>query len=166
MLGPNHPLAKGRGSQIAPPNRFGGTYHELDFEHLEHDEDYLESLRNRRTEYLPDRSRTIVAENNSPDVGFRYSINPYRGCAHGCAYCYARPTHEYLGFNAGLDFESKIMVKENAPELFRAFLSRESWKPEPIGLSGVTDCYQPAERDYRLNAQAALKSPRKPGSRC
>ena len=80
-------------------------------------------------------------------MGFRYSINPYRGCAHGCGYCYARPTHEYLGFNAGLDFETKIMVKEDAPELFRAFLARDGWAAQPIAISGVTDCYQPAERD-------------------
>ena len=150
MPDPNHPLAKGRGSQIDPPNRFGGTYHEVELENLEHDEDYLDGLRRRATEYLPDRSRTIVAENDSPDVGFRFSINPYRGCSHGCAYCYARPTHEYLGFNAGLDFETKIMVKEDAPELFRAFLARGGWGAHPIALSGVTDCYQPAERHYRL----------------
>jgi DNA repair photolyase len=77
-------------------------------------------------------------------------VNPYRGCAHGCAYCYARNTHEYLGYNAGLDFETKILVKVNAPELLREFLSRDSWQPEPITFSGVTDCYQPAERAYRL----------------
>ena len=150
MPDPNHPLAKGRGSQIDPPNRFGGTYHEVELENLEHDEDYLDGLRRRATECLPDRSRTIVAENDSPDVGFRFSVNPYRGCSHGCAYCYARPTHEYLGFNAGLDFETKIMVKEDAPELFRAFLARDGWGAHPIALSGVTDCYQPAERHYRL----------------
>jgi len=150
MLDPNRPLAKGRGSQIEPPNRFGGTHYEIDFEHLEHDENYLEGLRHRLTEYLPDRSKTIVAENDSPDVGFRFSINPYRGCSHGCSYCYARPTHEYLGFNAGLDFETKIMVKEDALDLFRAFLARASWAAHPIAMSGVTDCYQPAERNYRL----------------
>ena len=83
-------------------------------------------------------------------MGFRYSINPYRGCAHGCSYCFARPTHEYLGFNAGLDFETKIMVKEDAPDLFRSFLSKKGWQGEPIAVSGVTDCYQPAERSYRL----------------
>src|SRR5262249_35242045 len=77
-------------------------------------------------------------------------LNPYRGCSHGCAYCYARPTHEYLGFSAGLDFETKILVKEAAPELFRAFLARDRWQPEPIALSGVTDPYQPAERDFCL----------------
>jgi DNA repair photolyase len=144
------PIAKGRGSQINPPNRFGGPWYEADFEQVEHDEDYLTSLRNRPTEYIPDNSRSIVTENNSPDVGFRFSINPYRGCAHGCSYCYARPYHEYLGWNAGLDFETKILVKEKAPQLFREFLGRDSWQPEPIAMSGVTDCYQPAERQYRL----------------
>jgi len=150
MPDPDRPLAKGRGSQIEPPNRFGGTHHEVDFEHLEHDEDYLEGLRDRPTVYMADRSKSIVAENDSPDVGFRYSINPYRGCSHGCSYCYARPTHEYLGFNAGLDFETKVMVKEDAPDLFRAFLARASWQGHPIAMSGVTDCYQPGERTYRL----------------
>ncbi len=144
------PFVRGRGSQIDPPNLFERTYRELDLEQVEDDEDYLAGLAHRPTEYLADRSRTIVAENDSPDVGFRYSINPYRGCLHGCSYCFARPTHEYLGFNAGLDFESKIMVKEDAPELFREFLGRDGWVPEPIAVSGVTDCYQPAERDYRL----------------
>src|SRR5215472_7969432 len=95
-------------------------------------------------------TRTIIATNDSPDVGFTHSMNPYRGCSHGCAYCYARPTHEYLGLSAGLDFESKIFVKEAAAELFREFLSRPKWQPEPIALSGVTDPYQPAERQFLL----------------
>ena len=150
MSDAKRPIAKGRGSQINPPNRFGGPHHEIDFEYLEHDTEYLESLQKPATEYIPDRSKSIVAENDSPDVGFRYSINPYRGCSHGCSYCYARQTHEYLGFNAGLDFETKIMVKEDAPELFREFLARKNWVPEPIALSGVTDCYQPAERQFKL----------------
>jgi DNA repair photolyase len=144
------PEVRGRGSQLDPPNRFGGPVYEPDLEQVEGDEEYLESLRTRATEYLPDASRTIVAKNDSPDVGFTYSINPYRGCAHGCSYCYARPTHEYFGLNAGLDFETKIFVKERAPELFREFLSRDAWKPEPIAISGVTDCYQPAERRFGL----------------
>jgi DNA repair photolyase len=146
----NRPRAKGRGSQIDPPNRFGGPHHVPDLEQVEHDAEYLAALRDRPTEYLPDQSRTIVTENDSPDVGFRYSVNPYRGCAHGCPYCYARPTHEYLGLSAGLDFETKIFVKEAAPDLFREFLGRERWRPEPVALSGVTDPYQPAERDFRL----------------
>jgi DNA repair photolyase len=146
----DRPLAKGRGSQINPPNRFGGPWYELDFEQIENDPEYLESLRTRPTEYIPDNSKSIVSENNSPDIGFRYSINPYRGCSHGCSYCYARPTHEYLGWSAGLDFEMKILVKEKAPQLFREFLCQDSWNPEVIVMSGVTDCYQPAERQYRL----------------
>jgi DNA repair photolyase len=149
-MGNKRPHAKGRGSQLNPPNRFGGPIHILDLAEVEHDEDYLASLVSQRTEYISDRSQTIVAENQSPDIGFRYSMNPYRGCSHGCSYCYARQTHEYLSLNAGLDFETKILVKEAAPELFRTFLSREKWVPEPIIMSGVTDCYQPAERTYRL----------------
>lgn len=146
----NRPRAKGRGSQIDPPNRFGGPHHTPELEHVEHDQEYLDRLHNRPTEYILDHARTVVTENNSPDVGFRYSINPYRGCSHGCPYCYARQTHEYLGFSAGLDFETKILVKEAAPDLFREFLSREKWRPEPIALSGVTDPYQPAERQFQL----------------
>jgi DNA repair photolyase len=99
---------------------------------------------------LPDASKSIIAENDSPDVGFRYSINPYRGCEHGCAYCYARPTHELLGMDAGLDFETKVLVKHQAAELLRAELARPSWSVETIAISGVTDCYQPAERRFRL----------------
>jgi DNA repair photolyase len=144
------PVAKGRGSQLDPPNRFGGPVHILDLAEVEHDQEYLDGLRNRPTEYLPDRSRSIVSENDSPDISFRYSVNPYRGCSHGCSYCYARQTHEYLGLNAGLDFETKIFVKEDAPEQLREFLSRDRWQPEPIAFSGVTDCYQPAERNFRL----------------
>src|SRR5581483_3169997 len=149
MANSDRPKPKGRGSQLNPPNRFGGPHYELDLEQVEHDAEYLESLKNLPTEYFPDHSRSVVTENDSPDVGFRYSINPYRGCSHGCSYCYARPTHEYLGLSAGLDFESKIFVKEDAPELFREFLSKETWKPEEIVMSGVTDPYQPAERDFQ-----------------
>jgi DNA repair photolyase len=98
------------------------------------------------TQIFRDSSRTIIARNDSPDVGFDASINPYRGCEHGCVYCYARPTHEYLGFSAGLDFETKIMVKEDAPELLRRELSSPRWQPRPLALSGVTDPYQPIER--------------------
>jgi DNA repair photolyase len=135
---------------LRPPTRFGGPLYVLDPDHLEPDADYLDALHNPATQYFPDRSRSVVTENDSPDVGFRFSLNPYRGCLHGCAYCYARPTHEFLGFNAGLDFETKIAIKEAAPDLFREFLARDSWNPEPIALSGVTDPYQPVERQYRL----------------
>jgi DNA repair photolyase len=147
---PNPPAPKGRGSHLNPPNRFGLPLYEPDLEHVQHDTDYLERLGKPPTEFIVDRSRSVVTENHSPDVPFRYSLNPYRGCEHGCAYCYARPTHEYLGFNAGLDFETKVVVKEDAPELFREFLARGAWVPEPVTLSGVTDCYQPAERRFRV----------------
>src|SRR5581483_5782499 len=140
---------KRRGAHGNPPNRFGIPHHEPDYSQRDADE-LLQELQEVPTEYIPDRTRTVVTENASPDVGFRYSINPYRGCSHGCAYCYARPTHEYLGYGAGLDFETKILVKESAPELLREFLSRDTWRPEPIALSGVTDPYQPAEYRYRL----------------
>ncbi len=103
-----------------------------------------------RTEFLPDASRTVIARNASPDIGFDASINPYRGCEHGCAYCYARPTHEYLGFSAGLDFETRIMVKHDAPDLLRRELSAQNWLPQRVAMSGVTDCYQPIERKLGL----------------
>jgi DNA repair photolyase len=139
------------GSHINPPNRFESTYTEPDLEQLEWDDEYLSQP--RRIEYLDDQSKSIVTENDSPDLNFRYSVNPYRGCAHGCSYCYARPFHEYLGYNAGLDFETKIMVKREAPRLFRDFLSRSDWEPELIAFSGITDCYQPAEREFQLTRQ-------------
>jgi DNA repair photolyase len=102
------------------------------------------------TTLLRDVSRSVIATNDSPDVGFDASINPYRGCEHGCVYCYARPTHEYLGMSAGLDFETKILVKEDAPELLRRELSSPKWRPRLLVMSGVTDCYQPAEKRLRL----------------
>lgn len=141
------------GSMIDPPNRFDKTQSEPDLEHLEWDQEYLSQLHERRVEYLTDASKTIVSENNSPDIPFRYSLNPYRGCLHGCSYCYARNSHEYLGFNAGLDFETKIVVKHDAALLFREFLSKDAWQPEEVVFSGVTDCYQPAEREFRLTRQ-------------
>ena len=147
---PSTPGPKGRGSHLNPTNRFTLIQYEDDFEHLEFEPEAVQELTRPATEYFADHARSIVAENDSPDVPFRYSVNPYRGCSHGCAYCYARPTHEYLGLNAGLDFETKVFVKRDAAGLFRDFLARESWKPEPITLSGVTDCYQPAERHFRL----------------
>jgi DNA repair photolyase len=107
-------------------------------------------LPNPKTLFLDDHTESIIVRNESPDVGFGASLNPYRGCEHGCVYCYARPTHEYLGFSAGLDFETKIMVKRRAPELLRAELSRPKWQPQMLAMSGVTDCYQPAERHFRI----------------
>jgi len=102
------------------------------------------------TQVFKDTSRSVLSFNDSPDVGFSASLNPYRGCEHGCIYCYARPTHEYLGLSAGLDFETKIFAKFEAPELLRAELMKKSWKPMPIGMSGVTDCYQPIEKKLEI----------------
>jgi len=131
---------RGRGASDNPPGRF---------ERLEVVSD--EPLPGRvATQFLRDDSRSIVAHNQSPDVPFEVSINPYRGCEHGCTYCYARTYHEYLGFSAGLDFETRILVKEKAPELLRAELDSPRWRPQVLGISGVTDPYQPAERRLEL----------------
>lgn len=135
---------RGRGSAGNPPNRF---------EHirLERDEDWdPEQDPAPTTRFFRDLSQSVITYNDSPDIPFRASLNPYRGCEHGCSYCFARPFHEYLGFSAGLDFETKIMVKENAPELLRHELSSRRWKPQELGMSGVTDCYQPVERRLQL----------------
>jgi DNA repair photolyase len=150
MNEPRRPPAKRRGAQIEPPNRFEALHLEPDFEQLEHADEMQVDQHVLSTQFIPDRSRSVLNENSSPDVGFRWSINPYRGCEHGCTYCYARPTHEMLGMNGGLDFETKIMVKLHAAELLREELARPSWQPEPITMSGVTDCYQPAERRFRI----------------
>jgi DNA repair photolyase len=135
---------KGRGAASNPANRFEEIHFERDAE-WNPEEDAAP-----RTIFLRDSSETAINYNKSPDLGFGASINPYRGCEHGCVYCFARPTHEYLGFSAGLDFESKIMVKENLPELLRKELSARRWKPQVIAMSGVTDCYQPIERKLKL----------------
>ncbi len=137
---------RGRGTQAAPPNRFERAAFEPEAESGFDDE----LAPDPRTRFLRDDTRSALARNQSPDVGFDVSINPYRGCEHGCVYCYARPSHEYLGFSAGLDFETKIVVKHDLPELLRAQLARPSWKPQVVAISGVTDCYQPVERKLRL----------------
>ena len=103
-----------------------------------------------RVEAFEERARSLLSENDSPDVPFRWSVNPYRGCQHACAYCYARPGHQYLGFGAGTDFDSKIVVKTNAEEVLRRELGRRSWKREWVAFSGVTDCYQPLEASYGI----------------
>jgi DNA repair photolyase len=138
----------GRGSVRNPRNRFEGMEY-LPLEEVDTEGQASEPLR-PRTVYLPDQSKSILSYNDSPDVGFRVGVNPYRGCEHGCVYCYARPFHEYLGYSAGLDFETKIFYKAEAPELLRRALSAPSWKPEPIALSGATDCYQPIERRLEI----------------
>ena len=112
--------------------------------------EYLEGAPEVRLEVFVDRTRNILSKNDSPDVGFTWSVNPYRGCFHGCAYCYARPSHEYLSFGAGTDFERKIVVKPEAPALLRAAFAKKSWRGETVVFSGVTDCYQPLEASYRL----------------
>jgi DNA repair photolyase len=141
---------KHRGANFDPPNRFERVHAEADREQLDSDEQLAAEQRAAPTEFLPNAAQRLICENNSPDIPFRYSINPYRGCEHGCAYCYARPTHETFGLGAGLDFETKILVKHDAPALLREELAESSWSGESITLSGVTDCYQPAERRFRL----------------
>ena len=143
---PAHLDIKGRGSSHNSDNRFERLSYRYDLTDLPEGEE----APMLRTTFMRDSSRSIVTENKSPDIPFSFSINPYRGCEHGCAYCYARPTHEYLGFSAGLDFESKIFVKENAAELLREKLMSRSWEPQLIAISGVTDCYQPIERKLKL----------------
>jgi DNA repair photolyase len=133
---------KGRGAGLNPTNRFETIAVERDPEVP--GQDRLD------TQLLRDTSRSLITRNDSPDVGFEVSINPYRGCEHGCVYCYARPFHEYLGFSAGLDFESRILVKEDAPELLRKELSSPKWQPQTLVMSGVTDPYQPAERKLEI----------------
>ncbi len=137
------PGPRGRGASRNPAGRF---------ERLEVESE-LPPPHRVETEFLRDGSRTVLARNDSPDVPFEVSLNPYRGCEHGCAYCYARPTHEYLGFSAGLDFESRILVKEDAAPLLERELASPSWRPQVIGLSGVTDPYQPIDRQLGLTRQ-------------
>src|SRR2546429_4469287 len=140
----------GRGASWSPANRFEKLHVDLtDVDVVDLDPDESERPR-RATQFFRDGTKTIITRNNSPDVGFETSVNPYRGCEHGCIYCYARPTHEYLGFSAGLDFESKIMVKTDAPELLRAELESSRWTPQVLVMSGVTDPYQPVERKLRI----------------
>jgi DNA repair photolyase len=151
---------KGRGASFNPKNRFEKLEidafkpDEIDLS----DEEFAESK--IPTTYLKDESKTVISVNDSPDIGFDYSFNPYRGCEHGCIYCYARPSHEFLGFSAGIDFETKIMVKENAPELLEAQFKKKSYKPDVIIFSGNTDCYQPLEKKLeitRRTLQVCLK---------
>jgi len=141
-----------RGAFINPANPFERF-------HVEEDLAAVEELRRVDPEWEPpapktvfftDDTRTLITKNESPDLSFEASLNPYRGCEHGCSYCYARKYHEFIGFSSGLDFESKIMVKPRAPELLRAEMSRKSWKPTKLAMSGVTDCYQPVERKLRI----------------
>lgn len=135
-----------RGTQLNIGNRFT----ERTSERFDDGWDSFQDDADPRTTFLDDTTRRAFATNDSPDIPFTHSINPYRGCEHGCAYCYARPTHEYLGFNPALDFETKIMVKRNAAALARAEMMKPSWKPTTVSISGVTDPYQPAERRFGI----------------
>src|SRR5947209_11449582 len=144
----NLPLPiQGRGAGMNPVNRFEPIDFEVDGDWLDLPE---EERPLPQTQFLRDATRAIISHNDSPDVGITASINPYRGCEHGCIYCFARPTHEYFGLSAGLDFETKIFVKEDAPELLRKELSAKKWEPQTVSISGVTDPYQPVERRLRL----------------
>src|SRR5580692_9663056 len=147
--GPINPVQylKGRGAQFNPKNRF--LKNERVKEHIEAIDDWIEP--NSETQYLEETAKGIVNKVDSPDVGMWYSMNPYQGCEHGCIYCYARNAHEYWGYSAGSDFEHKIMVKTNAAQLLRKFLDKKDWECKPISLSGNTDCYQPAERKYKIS---------------
>ncbi len=136
-----------RGAGFNPANRFLATRREADPDLADLDPAEEPSP---RTQFIEDHTATALTRNDSPDVGFTWSLNPYRGCEHGCIYCYARPFHEYLGYSPGLDFETKIVVKPKLPELLRTELARPGWRPEGIALSGVTDCYQPVERRLRI----------------
>lgn len=142
----NHRFDKGRGAQFNPKNKFlKGEYVQ---EHVEAIDDW--EAEERKTEYIYDESKSVVNKVTSPDVGMMYSLNPYQGCEHGCIYCYARNSHEYWGYSAGVDFESRIVVKKNAPALLKKFFENKNWVPAPISLSGNTDCYQPIERKMQL----------------
>ena len=137
--------AKGRGADVNPPNRFEQLRVEVDEDAWVDDEP-----RPLKTVFLRDDSQSVLNPNEADDLSFDYGLNPYRGCEHGCAYCYARTYHEYLGFSAGLDFESKIVVKPDAPELLEKALAKPGYRPGVISLSGATDCYQPVERKLEL----------------
>ena len=144
-------IVQGRGASENPPNRFENLWLDSQCEGAGEAGFWPDDEKPApRTEFFRETAKSILAHNQSPDIGFDTSVNPYRGCEHGCIYCYARPTHEYLGFSAGLDFETKIIVKENAPELLRKELSSPRYKPRLVAMSGVTDCYQPIERELCL----------------
>ncbi len=144
---------KGRGAQSKPHNKFEKHTYEWDSEFLEFAHLEGEEIESAQTKFIEVHPKTIVNPVNSPDVPFKWSINPYQGCEHGCVYCYARNSHEYWGYSAGTDFEKVILVKKKAAELLRKTLAKKSWKPNMISISGNTDCYQPIERKYQLTRQ-------------
>ncbi len=148
-MDPN-PTLKGRGAQINVPNRFFELSHEIRDDFLEFCAKEGEEADKNRTLFLEVFPKTIVNKVKSPDVGMGYSMNMYQGCEHGCVYCYARNTHEFWGYSAGLDFERRILVKKEAPLLLEKFIKRKSWEAHPIVMSGNTDCYQPAEKQFEI----------------
>ncbi|HAP01841.1 MAG TPA: radical SAM protein [Bacteroidetes bacterium] len=140
---------RGRGATINSENPF--SLHDYATEHIEGlDEEFI---LDEKTQYLLEFPKKVVNKVDSPDIGMFYSLNPYQGCEHGCIYCYARNTHHYWGLSAGLDFEQKILVKPDAPRLLKEMISKKNWEVQPISLSGNTDCYQPAERKFRITRQ-------------
>lgn len=141
---PRDAIPRGRGTSANPKNRFVAIDYEPDPDAPPEERSTIP------TEIFEDDSKSLLSRNDSPDVPFEWSVNPYRGCEHGCVYCYARPFHEYLGLSAGLDFETKLFVKLGAPDLLRAELMNPKWEPAAVNLSGVTDCYQPIERRFGL----------------
>jgi DNA repair photolyase len=142
----NPDFFKGRGAQVNTHNKFLKNKYVLD--HIEGIDEAL--LENTNTQLFEETPKKIVSESKSPDLSHMYSINPYQGCEHGCIYCYARNSHEYYGFSAGLDFERKIIIKPNAPELLEQYFNKKNYKPVCIMLSGNTDCYQPVERRLKI----------------
>lgn len=143
-------VIKGRGAQLNVPNRFFELSHEIRDDFLEFCQKEGEESNKNKTLYLEVFPKTIVNKVESVDVGMEYSMNPYQGCEHGCVYCYARNSHEYWGYSAGLDFERRIMIKKDAPKLLETLLQKKTWKAHPIIMSGNTDCYQPAEKQFEI----------------
>jgi len=150
---PSPPPPPGRGTGLQPANRFERLHVAPDPDAAFDPEAEPSDLRALRTQFFDDNSQSILSRNDSPDLGFSHGLNPYRGCEHGCAYCYARTYHDYLGWNSGLEFETRILVKRNAAALLRRELAASSWQPQPIALSGATDCYQPAERRFGITRE-------------
>lgn len=144
---------KGRGAQKNVDNRFFSQSYEMLDDFLNYCEAEGDKPDDNRTHYLEVFPKTIVNRVESPDVGMEYSMNAYQGCEHGCIYCFARNSHEYWGYSAGLDFERKIMVKKNAPALLEEKLKSKNWKAQTIVMSGNTDCYQPAEKQFKITRE-------------
>lgn len=147
---------KGRGAQLNTHNRFLKEEHIIRDDFLNYCHAEQEKVESSKTSYLEIYPKTILNKVNSPDIGFEYSMNPYQGCEHGCIYCYARNTHEFWGYSAGLDFEKKILYKANAAELLDKKLSGKNWQAKPIMFSGNTDCYQPIEKKLEITRNMLL----------